>query len=90
MKADTVVHLQQDPELIQRISRVATVVGAAKVDDEAAIILQLREHFLTEGAEPVDVLVLLLVVITLLSEQGERRRSHDEADAAFLSVSKTV
>lgn len=81
-EAQLIDHPDQHAEVVEAPNRGALHVGPAEVHDEAAVIGQLLPDQRGEFQEPVHILVLFKVPVSLLALEGERGASHYEVHAA--------
>jgi len=71
--------------VIEASNRHSRLPSAAKIDHQAAVVLQNAAKLLGETAEPLQVVVLLFVSIVLLAREREWRACHNQGDTGRLS-----
>ena len=73
VEAYVVAEPKQDPVLIEAAYRYALLVGAAEIENEAAVIGEFPKNETGKVGEPINILVLIFVAVLLLALQREWR-----------------
>ena len=82
MEATLIAQMEQDAEIVERANRHPPLVRSTHVDHETAGVLQHTLDKWAEWDQPIDILRLVKVAISLLMKESKWRRSHQEIDRA--------